>query len=403
MRLEGTETAGAAPPVASLTAVTGVAEIRIFGDVVPLQRAWRSFEKTAAGHVFQSFDFVSAWLATVGRARGIEPLIVVGFDGAEEILFILPFCVTKRLGRRHLEWLGAEHADYNCGLFDREFLANRGGTQLTEAVTALLSDRADLCDFRRQPEALDGLPNPFASFSALRHCHTSHETHLGTSFESYYLSKRDSSSRRHDRGKLKRLEALGDVRVKTDLTSAETERAMAVLFEEKERNLGERGAGGFFRSDAVKRFYLKLADRPHPDGPCHLATVECGGEIVAVNWGLVHGKRYYYVMHAFASQSPAARFSPGRLLLHGLMQWCIGSGIEIFDFTIGDEAFKRQWCEVSAPLSDSVAALNGRGAALAVGLRSAKAARRFIKDRPALRSVAQEIRRRLPSGRAAAG
>ena len=81
--------------------------------------------------------------------------------------------------------------------------------------------------------------------------------------------------------------------------------------------------------------------------------------------------------------------------MYGLMQWCIDHRIGVFDFTIGDEGFKEQWCEMTLPLSDSVAALNPRGAPVAFAFRSGKALKRFIKARPVLRGVAEELRRHL--------
>jgi CelD/BcsL family acetyltransferase involved in cellulose biosynthesis len=387
------------PRATTAAAIPGVAEVAIFRIFAPIEAEWRSFEATAAGHVFQTFAFVSAWAGTVGRERGVEPLIVVGRDASGQTLFILPFGVSRRLGSRQLEWLGGEHADYKCGLYDVAFLGRTSRSIFAAAVVAMLKDEADLCNFSRQPAFIDGLANPFASFSALKHCDSSHETRLAASWDDYYRAKRNSSSRRHDRSKFKRLEELGEARVKTELTPAEIQRAMAVLFAEKERSLGERGAGGFFSSKAVQEFYGGLARLPHPSGPCHVAALEVAGEIVAVNWGLVRGNRYYYVMHAFSADGPAAKSSPGRLLMYGLMQWCIERGIDIFDFTIGDEGFKEQWCESTLPLTDSVASLNGRGAAVALAVRTGKAAKRFIKKRPALRGVAEEIRRRLPPPR----
>ncbi len=395
-----TQAAPSMPRSPSQFLIPGVTHTTIVRALPSIELEWRLFEKTAAGHVFQTYAFVSTWLATVGAERGAEPVIVVGRDAARRLLFILPFALSRRFGRRQLTWLGAEHADYHSGLYDRGFLARMGRSAFATRIAALLKDEADLCNFARQPATIDGLPNPFATFSPLRHCDSSHETQLAATWDEYYRAKRNSSSRRHDRGKLKKLEELGDVRVNTNLSPAEIERAMAVLFAEKERSLAEIGAGGFFDSEGVKEFYAQLARRQYPQGPCHVATLEVGGEIVAVNWGLVRGSRYYYVMHAFAAHAPAAKYSPGRQLMYGLMQWGIEHGIETFDFTIGDEGFKDQWCETTHALTDSVASLNATGAPVAFALRSAKAAKRFVKTRPALRNVAEEIRRRLPLGRA---
>ncbi len=375
--------------------------IDVIHSLDAIELDWRRFETTALGHVFQTFDFVAPWTATVGVDRGMAPFIVVGRDACGAILFILPLGIRPRFGRRQLEWLGGEHADYHCGLFAPRFLATLAepgaGNEFCRTIVTLAAGEADLINFIRQPATIDGLPNPFAAYRASRHADDRHETRIGACWETYYRAKRNSSSRRHDRSKLRNLTALGEVRVFDATTPEETDRVMTALFAQKERGLDKRGAAGFFASPAVRDFYSALARNPYPDGPCHVAALECGDDIVAANWGLMRGDRYYYVMHSFCGAGPAGRFSPGRHLMYHLMQWAIARGARIFDFTIGDEDFKARWCEVSQPLYDSVAALGGSSIALAAALRSGRAVKRIVKGNPTLRLAAERVRRRLPA------
>ena len=36
-------------------------------------------------------------------------------------------------------------------------------------------------------------------------------------------------------------------------------------------------------------------------------------------------------------------YSPGRLLLEYLIQWSIEQRLKVFDFTVGDEEYKKEW------------------------------------------------------------
>jgi len=396
------EFAGPAPVAATSAAGSEIAELDLVRAIQPIEAAWRAFEPDALGHVFQTVEFVRGWLDTVGAERGIQPLFVVGRDRHGRMLCILPFGVRRIVGGRRIEWLGGEHADYHCGLFDRDFLrrlaaAPERAAKFVASVVDILGGEADVLHFHRQPAVIDDVSNPFARYRPLRHATSSHETLLGPCWNSYYRAKRNSSSRRHDRAKLRNLEAIGPVRF-IDVTGAEdADRVMAALFEQKTQTLSEHGAAGFFASDAVKAFYTALARQPYPNGVSHVAALECNGEIVATNWGLVRGNRYYYVMHSF-TDGAAARFSPGRHLMLHLMEWCTGHGVEVFDFTIGDEAFKDQWCESNAPLYDSVAALSLFGLPGALVLRSGKPIKRMVKASPVMHAVAQRVRRHLSSG-----
>jgi CelD/BcsL family acetyltransferase involved in cellulose biosynthesis len=99
-------------------------------------------------------------------------------------------------------------------------------------------------------------------------------------------------------------------------------------------------------------------------------------------------------MHSIAD-GEASRQSPGRHLMYHLMRWAITQKVGIFDFTIGDEDFKSQWCEESAPLFDSVAALTLRGMPIATTLSVGKRVKRAVKASPRLYAAADQARRWL--------
>lgn len=376
-------------------------ETRIATDIAAIAEEWRAFEKTAIGHVFQAFDFLAPWLATVGSERGISPRIVLGYDRGGELVFLLPFGICTRMATRIVEWLGAEHADFHNGLYAPHFmkmLADNpdSAAALPRDIAGLFKHEADMIELRRQPGTIGDAPNPFAAYAPIPKADSCHLTRLGSSWDAYYRGKRNSSSRRNDRSKRLRLESAGGVRFLDATSPADIERVMASLFAQKKRGLAERGVSDLFAKKTIRDFYMHLAMRPYPEGLTHVAALECAGELIATSWSLVRRNRYYYTMHAFAP-GPLARYSPGRHLMYHLMQWAIEHELDIFDFTIGDLDFKSQWCEQTAPLLDSVAALGVRGMGLSAALRLGKTVKRQIKENPVLYSTAKAVRRRAAS------
>ncbi len=386
------EPAAAGPPriLAALVVAEGLAGV---------EAEWRDFGRRALGHVFQEYDYLAPWMARVGAERKVSPRIVIGRDGAGETLFLLPFGLRHVMGIRVIEWLGGEHADYHGGLYAPDWLAGLAADPVAFAafpdiVMRALRGSVDLVHLQRQPERLGGWLNPFASWHARPYPAQSHLTRIGKDWDAYYRAKRNSSSRRHDRGKWQKMEALGPVRFIDADEPRETLRVLAAMYEQKSRSLAGRGAQDFFRSPAVRDFYAAIALKPWPRGPSHVSAIECDGRIVATNWGLVRNNRYYYVMTSYAD-GPVAAFSPGRALMYHLMRWCMERGIDEFDFTIGDEDFKTQWCEEQATLHDSLAALTVRGAAAAAATHALKAVKRTVKRNPRLHKLAWSVRRRL--------
>ena len=55
------------------------------------------------------------------RASGVRPVIAIGRYSDGEIAFLLPLCVVPRRLTRRLSWLGQELCDYNAPLLARDF------------------------------------------------------------------------------------------------------------------------------------------------------------------------------------------------------------------------------------------------------------------------------------------
>jgi len=379
------------------------AEIAVVSDPRAIEADWRRFEVSAAGHVFQTFDVMEPWLHHVGAARGVSPRIVIGRAAGGGLLFLLPLGIRHCLGARVVEWLGDDHADYHAGLFAPHFLASLaadpdGDRAFVGSIVTRFKGEADVAYFRRQPASIAGHPNPFAAWHAYPHLVRSHRTHLAGSWDAYYRSKRNSGSRRRDRLKWQKMEATGPVAIIDAVEPAEIRRVLKALFAQKQQSLAARGVPNMFASEAVREFYEAVALKPYPHGPSHVSAIECNGKIVAANWGLVRGNRYYYVLTSYDA-GPVARLSPGRALMRHLMRWSIDRGIEEFDFTIGDEDFKEHWCEESEGLRDSCALLGARGLPLWIMLRAERGAKRLVKASPRLTRLANYVRSRLAARR----
>ena len=80
----------------------------------------------------------------------------------------------------------------------------------------------------------------------------------------------------------------------------------------------------------------------------------------AANFGLMFRGRYYYILAGY-DDGELARFGPGAIQLMDVMRYAIEHGCKLFDFTIGDEPYKREWCDIEIKLCDYVAPASLRG------------------------------------------
>jgi CelD/BcsL family acetyltransferase involved in cellulose biosynthesis len=364
-------------------------------EVDLLAADWLSFEETALYHPFQRFAWISAWQRHVGAERGIEPRIAVVRSGTD-VACILPLGLRRSYGVRVLEWLGGEHADYQGGLFSPAFLAACDAKTFSAIWQECLSQIGEVgrVNLVKQTLRIGDFANPFAAFRHAESTALGHLTDLGSDFERYYAAKRSARSRTTDRRKRKSLASADPVEFRQAIEPEDLRATVSEILDRKNADLAARGAKSPFAAPGARAFLTELALSPHARNFVWIHRLDCGGEMVAGAYGLLGRDRYYYYLHCFAD-GPLARFTPGRLLMYDIMRTCASRGIVEFDFTIGDEDYKSDWCERTEPLFDHTTAVGILGAAPVPCIRAGRFAKRAIRRIPGARNALIGLRTSL--------
>src|SRR6185295_5822883 len=108
-----------------------------------------------------------------------------------------------------------------------------------------------------------------------------------------------------------------------------------------------------------------------------------GATTAATNLGLTFRDCYYLVLSSY-HDGEIARLGPGRAHLHALLRHAIERGFRKFDFTIGDEPYKRDWSDIEVRLYDHLEAVTLRGTILVAATTAFRRLKRFIKQTPVL-------------------
>jgi CelD/BcsL family acetyltransferase involved in cellulose biosynthesis len=358
-------------------------------DFGSLAAEWRAFERDADGTVFQTYEWLACWQRHVGVRRRVRPAIVLGRDG-DGVLFLFPLSVRPVGLARTLEWLGSDLCDYNGPLLAPRFaehVDNARFRKLWAAIAQCLQHDArlsyDVVRLTKMPERIGDQPNPLLALGVTEHPSRAYLTQLAGSWEEFYAAKRSSSTRRRDRTKRKRLGDLGDVRLVTPEADDEIVRTLYVLMAQKARSFARMGVANLFANPGYAEFYRALATDAASRKLTHVSRLDVGDTAAAINLGLIHRGRYYHLLASY-DDGEVSRFGPGAAHLHDLMQYAIEHGCNVFDFTIGDEGYKRDWSDTVLTLYDHVAAVTMRGALVALPLNVAQRLKRWIKQTPAL-------------------
>ena len=122
------------------------------------------------------------------------------------------------------------------------------------------------------------------------------------------------------------------------------------MINQKRKRYISSGVRDIFSDPDVQKFYRSIEIELGISGRVHLTGLLLGDQVLATHWGAVYKKRFYLLMPTYSYEWN--KFSPGRLLLERLMDWAINYEVKIFDFTIGSEEYKKNYCnaEMNAAL-----------------------------------------------------
>jgi CelD/BcsL family acetyltransferase involved in cellulose biosynthesis len=381
-------------PAAAL-AERGAIMLSAHDDLASVEQVWRAFQETADCTPFQTFDWLSAWQRHIGTPSGVTPAIVIGRRGGE-VLFLLPFGVERGTFTRRLTFLGQDLCDYNAPLLAPDFprTSKSACADMWADIRALLQAtpalRHDTIALGKMPAKIGAQANPMLTLDVQLNPSNAYETDLGDDWETFYAAKRSSSTRRRDRTKLKKLGDLGEVRF-VDPDESDLGKTLDTLVEQKTKSFARMGVGNLFARPGHTAFFAELATAPHMRGLVHLSRLDVGSTFAAVNLGLTFRGCYYHILASY-DDGEASRFGPGAAHLRELLKFAIARKLKRFDFTIGDEPYKRDWCDTEQLLYDYSASATLRGlpvTALALAKRSAK---RMIKHSAPLWALVVRLR-----------
>lgn len=344
-------------------------------------------------YAFQCADILEVWLATVGKANGIEPYFACVFAPSGKPALLVPFGTRRHHGATVLEFLDQGYSDYNAPVVFPDTAFHADAAQIWTALTRSLPE-FDLAILEKMPNSVGDLPNPLSPLAQFPHYESCHVVGLHAPWESFgrerikHLS--DSARRR------RKLDKLGTVKISVAETAEERIRFLAAMMRMKSRKFIETRGFDTFTLPGVAAFYKETTARLGEGGTVQLSALTLDDQILAAHWGYVVGNRFYHLMPAYEAGEWRA-YAPGRLLNEWLLQWAVERGLEYFDFGIGDEPYKFDYCDLHIPLGDAYLPQTLRGRILSAALRARSTTRDHLQRTQFGRALV-DARRRWRSG-----
>jgi CelD/BcsL family acetyltransferase involved in cellulose biosynthesis len=120
-----------------------------------------------------------------------------------------------------------------------------------------------------------------------------------------------------------------------------------------------QGKPVWFNAEDISSMLKAVAESTLDDGRLVFATLSDGNTAISAGWGFVCGNELLF--HAFAYDRAYATYSPSRLFVENLLQYCFHKGIRTIDFMPGEEAYKHIWATDYVRTESYLGPLNWRG------------------------------------------
>lgn len=370
--------------------------LRVHAELAGVREAWCQALRDGVGYVFQTWEWNNTWQETIGRAQGVRPCIVELCDATGRCVALWPLAIYRRSRLRVLDFLGDVVSDYRAPVLLPDFVQALPPGAFEALWQAIIHGipGIDLVALRRMPERLEAPEapvNPMTLLAGARHSENAYAARLPDSAEAF--RKRLPNKRLADmRRLLRQLDGVAPVRISPQADTSARPGVLEALSEQKSRRWQETGSRDLFAEPGYLDFYRSLAFEPATGAEVVVNSMHAGDAVVATHWGASYRGRYYWILPTYAA-GQWMRFSCGRALMNAMIEWSIDHGFAIFDLTVGDEAYKKDWADHSLPLYEWRQAVTLPGRCF-LALQDLKG---WARAQPTLRRLAQRLKGRPPS------
>lgn len=376
-------------------------KISVSGSLRDVKTEWQNLERQALCSYFQSYEWCESWIEVFGGKNNISPLILIGRSATGEVQFILPMQIRRRFGLRVLEWLCQPENNYGVGLFKVDNPLQDSAAWIANNFAKLLTvlPAYDVAALENMPMSLLDRPNPLNSINRFASADQSFFAKLQPDFDALQEAKRTSKSISKIRRRDERLIELGELKLEVSNSHADTAAALQEIIHYKSAQLAELGVRNF-QAEHIAAFFETIFQNNSQGASLHVFRLKQSGQTISGLIGARFADTFWLMILTMAPGGPT-QFSPGDYVLRKSIAWACENGLKFYDFGVGYSNYKEHWADTELQLYNYYAAKTLKGLPLAAVLMFYNAAKRLVKNTPALKSFFFQSRKTLRGKKAA--
>lgn len=355
--------------------------------------AYKAFESCSTFSPAQSPAWVSAWVAETKPDFVVATLSLGGVPSyalAVEIVRRGPFHIARLLG--------GHHANGNFSPLARA-APPLSRAHLEMLINSIGKERPDidLLSLERVADTIQDRTNPLMALPCLQSPNPALAVDLSGGFDALLQRPSGKRKRKKNRSQSRKFEAAGGFRLVTATTPDEVSRFLDAFFAMKQERFRKMGLTDVFAASEVRQFFHRLFRDAlaEKEPPFVLDGLEVAGQLRAVTGSSRCGDRLVCEFGAIR-EDELSRLSPGDFLFFDNIRRACEEGLALYDFSVGDEPYKRLWCDVEITHYDVLVPMTLRGSILARAMRARNRLKALVKGNSLAWRFTKALRRRMP-------
>jgi CelD/BcsL family acetyltransferase involved in cellulose biosynthesis len=310
-----------------------------------LEICWNNFASKSS-NIFLTFDWQFAWWRSFGKGKK-SLFIVVAYEGLE-VKGIAPLMLIKRFGFRELRFIGHGISDYE------DFIIYNDNANKEEVIAGILEKISESMDwdilriFKITSDSqnislireIEGKKNRLAVFLEQHQDGAPYIT-IESSWGEYHVSLRKEFIA-DTRRQINRIKGLNQPFIIENIRKEDEVRIYLERLScfHKAKHKGRDGSS-IFNDKTSYDFLLAVSKKFLKKGWLNLSYIQIGNIVAGAHLGFTFKGVFYYYLPGY--NPDFYKYSIGRVLLFDLLHQCFNKGYKKFDFTIGEETYKKEW------------------------------------------------------------
>lgn len=341
--------------------------------------------------------WVEAW-------QDAAPVVVVELTENGAPVLMLPLELARVGTLKVARFIGGRHANANYPAFRTQDAAPTDWLPVLRRSLRASGHKADLLLLERMNDEREGVRNPLLGFAVEPSPNLALAVTLADSFEDLLSRPLHRKRAAKNRAQARKFEAAGGWRRIEADTPEEATRLLEAFFALKAERFRHAGIPDVFAEPSTRDAFTDLFARGAVDAAprFRMQGLEVGGKLRALTGTSYGTDRVTCEFGAIASDE-LSKQSPGEFLFYLNIEDAYARGAALYDFGVGDEPYKRSWCDAEMTHWDAVVPLSFKGRALAGMLRGAARLKTVLKRSPFLWRAFKRLRKQTAGATGSAG